>query len=71
MRDETILIEKTAKRWKGLQVLGVAGMVIGPLFMIIAAMGASIPVVYFGSSLAACGLLAYAYAKCMAWWHHA
>ena len=70
MTENPVLIEATAKRWKLLQISGAGGMLAGVLITALAVWSLSVPAIYLGALLFACGLVVYAYAATMAWWHH-
>ena len=68
--ERTLLIERTAKRWKGIQLAGVALILLGFL-LVIGAIAVQSPVlIYAAAAVPAVVVCVTIYAMVMAWWHH-
>jgi zinc-ribbon domain len=64
------LIEQTAKRWKAVQMYGVAGMLLGLLFVFAAIGSESFAVSMLAGLVTAAGIAIYSVGRIAAWWHH-
>lgn len=72
MNDQVVTIEKTAKKWKRLQLIGALLTIVGTVFCAAAgASHASQPVAAGGTLLLFVGGLGlFICARIGAWWHH-
>jgi hypothetical protein len=66
-----VTIERTAKKWKLLWLIGIVYILVGLIVMRIGYSGQpDMPVIVVGGVIVAVGLVLYVYAKIAAWWYH-
>jgi hypothetical protein len=70
MANNPVVIEQTAKRYKGLMVAGAAQMGGGVLLAVMAASAESSPMMGFAGLVLLAGVVTWLYARFCAWWKH-
>ncbi|NLG65678.1 MAG: hypothetical protein GX537_08755 [Actinobacteria bacterium] len=63
-------VEQTAKKWKGLQLIGCFGLMASIVWAIVAGQSDSIEAIVGPLMAGVVSAAIYMYARIMAWWHH-
>lgn len=62
-KNQTVLVEQTSKKWKGLKLAGILIFIIGGVALIVSPNG-------FTGFLLFLGIALYMVSRFGAWWHH-
>ena len=65
-----VVVELTSKRWKRVQLIGGALIIVGLLGSIIGVAAHSPVALYLSAAIDVAGILVIGYGSIMAWWHH-
>ncbi len=68
--NRTVLVEHTAKKWKLVQVVGLAAILPGFLLLFLAIRSGSPGLIYAAAAVPGLGVCVALFGRAMAWWHH-